>query len=124
MANERSSVVTIGNKEYELILTTKATKEIAKKYGGLSKLGENLLKEESFDKAITEIVWLITLLANQSIEIKNLVEGKKESLLTENVVELLTTPYDIGLFKDAITECLVKGTKREVESEEEKPKNQ
>ena len=37
--DERSSVITIGGVEYELLLTTKATKEIAKRYGGLEKLG-------------------------------------------------------------------------------------
>ena len=31
MANERSAIIKIGDKEYELLLTTKATKEIAKK---------------------------------------------------------------------------------------------
>ena len=40
MADERSAVIKIGDTEYELLLTTKATKEIAKKYGGLSNLGE------------------------------------------------------------------------------------
>jgi len=35
MDKERSSLITIGGKEYRLILTTKATKEIAKRYGGL-----------------------------------------------------------------------------------------
>ena len=34
MDKDRSSLITIGGKEY-LILTTKATKEIAKRYGGL-----------------------------------------------------------------------------------------
>ena len=38
MENERSSVINIGGKEYELLLTTKATKEIAKRYGGLENL--------------------------------------------------------------------------------------
>lgn len=35
MANERSAVITIGGNDYELLLTTKATKEIAGRYGGL-----------------------------------------------------------------------------------------
>ena len=34
MDNERSAVIKIGDKEYELILSTRATKEIAKRYGG------------------------------------------------------------------------------------------
>ena len=72
MTDERSARITIGGQEYELILTTKATKEIAKRYGGLSNLGEKLMKSENFEMALDEIVWLITLLANQSVLVHNL----------------------------------------------------
>ena len=65
MDNERSSGISIGGQEYEMLLTTKATKEIAKRYGGLSNLGEKLMKTENFEMALDEVVWLITLLANQ-----------------------------------------------------------
>ena len=63
MDNERTAVITIGDEEYTLLLTTKATKEIAGRYGGLENLGEKLMKSENFEMAIGEIVWLITLLA-------------------------------------------------------------
>ena len=33
MNKERSAAITIGGKEYELVLTTRATKEIAGRYG-------------------------------------------------------------------------------------------
>lgn len=119
--SERSSTIVIGGKEYELLLTTKATKEIAKKYGGLSNLGDELVRSESPEDALGEVIWLITLLANQPILIHNLQdkEHQKEPL-TEDVVELLTTPTDLAEFKDAITECLYKGMKRNVVSEEQK----
>ena len=121
MADERSSVITIGGKEYELLLTTKATKEIAKKYGGLSNLGDKLVKSENYEDAIGEIVWLIVTLANQPILIFNYKNKDNEKpLLTEDEVELLTTPQDIANFKDAITEALLKGTKRNIESVEVK----
>ena len=121
MADERSSVITIGEKEYELLLTTKATKEIAKKYGGLSNLGDKLVKSENYEDAISEIVWLIVTLANQPILIFNYKnKGNEKSLLTQDEVELLTTPQDIANFKDAITEALLKGTKRNIESVETK----
>ena len=121
MADERSSVITIGGKEYELLLTTKATKEIAKKYGGLSNLGDKLVKSENYEDAIGEIVWLIVTLANQPILIFNYKnKGNEKPLLTEDEVELLTTPQDIANFKDAITEALLKGTKRHIESAEVK----
>ena len=41
---DRSQVITIGGEEHKLILTTKATKDITKRYGGLEKLGDKLLK--------------------------------------------------------------------------------
>lgn len=120
MDNERTATITIGDEEYTLLLTTKATREIAGRYGGLENLGEKLMKSENFEMAIGEIVWLITLLANQSILIHNLKdkEHPKEPL-TEDVVELLTTPLDLAGYKTAITEALYKGTKRNVESEKD-----
>ena len=119
--DERSTVITIGGKEYELLLTTKATKEIGKKYGGLSDLGDKLMKAENFETAIDELIWLITLLANQPILIHNLQNpDDKKDLLEPEAVELFTTPYEIAGFKEAIMDCLMKGTKRDVESEPEK----
>jgi hypothetical protein len=40
--------------------------------------------------ALDEIVWLITLLANQGILIDNRMNQEKKPLLTEEDVELLT----------------------------------
>ena len=120
MDNERTAVINIGDEEYTLLLTTKATKEIAGRYGGLENLGEKLMKSENFEMAIGEIVWLITLLANQSILVHNLKDKEHpKELLTEGVVELLTTPLDLAGYKTAITEALYKGTKRNVESEKD-----
>ncbi|HBL84692.1 MAG: hypothetical protein A2Y17_11200 [Clostridiales bacterium GWF2_38_85] len=115
--DSRSANIVIGSEEYSLILTTKATKEIAKRYGGLQNLGDKLMKSENFELALDEIIWLITLLANQSILIQNLQNKEKKELLTEDIVELLTSPLDLASYKSAITESMFKGTKRNVESE-------
>ncbi len=124
MADERSSKITIGGAEYEMLLTTKATKEIAGRYGGLSNLGEKLMKSENFEMALDEIVWLITLLANQSVLVHNLKNpSKKRELLTEEAVELLTSPFELSDYKNAIMDAMYKGTKRNVESEDEPSKN-
>lgn len=124
MDNERASLITVGGEEYHLILTTKATKEIAKRYGGLENLGEKLMQAENFEMALDEIVWLITLLANQSVLIDNRLKGEKRKLLTEEDVELLTSPLELATYKDAIMEAMFKGTKRNIESEETDPKNE
>lgn len=119
MDTERSAIVDIGGEEHRLILTTKATKEIAARYGGLENLGSKLMKSENFEMAIGEIVWLITLLANQAILIHNFRNpDNRQELLTEETVELLTTPLDLATYKEAITEAMVKGAQRNIQSEE------
>ena len=71
---------------------------------------------ENFKQATA--VWLITLLANQSVLIHNLhhPEDKKEPL-TQDAVELLTSPFELAEYKEAIMEAMYKGTKRNIESE-------
>ena len=49
MDHERSAVIQIGGTDYEMILTTRATKEIAGRYGGLENLGQKLMKSENFE---------------------------------------------------------------------------
>jgi len=118
MIDERKAVINVGGEDYELLLTTRATKEIAGRYGGLENLGDHLMKSENFEMAIGEIVWLISLLANQSILVHNLKhKDSPKELLTEEMVELLTVPADLATYKSAIMEALLKGTKRNVESE-------
>ena len=118
MTTERTANINIGGDEYTLLLTTKATKEIAGRYGGLENLGDKLMKSENFEMAIGEIVWLITLLANQSILVHNLKhKDAPRELLTVDMVELLTVPADLATYKSAIMDALLKGTKRNIESE-------
>ncbi len=124
MEEERSSLIEIGGMEYQLILTTKATKEIAKRYGGLENLGDKLMKPESFEMALDEIVWLITLLANQGVLIHNLQnKNDRRELLTEQEVELLTSPFELATYKETIMKAMYRGTKRNIESEETSTKN-
>ena len=124
MENERAALITIGGKEYELVLTTGATKQIAKRYGGLANLGDKLMKVENFENALDELIWLIALLANQSILIHNFQNPEdKRDPLTEEAIELLTSPHELAVYKDAIMESMFRGTKRFVESEPDPEKN-
>ncbi len=124
MESERATPISIGGKTYELVLTTRATKEIAKRYGGLASLGDKLMKAENFESALDELIWLIALLANQSILIHNFQHPEeKRELLTEEAIGLLTTPTDLSDYKDAIMDSMLRGTKRFVESEPHPEKN-
>ncbi len=117
--NDRGTTVNIGGEEYEMLLTTKATKEIAKRYGGLENLGDRLMSTENFEQALDEIVWLIVLLCNQPIEIHNLKSEDKKPLLTAEELELLTLPADLAKYKDAIMAAMTKGTNRVIQSEDD-----
>lgn len=65
-------------------------------------------------------IWLITLLANQSILVHNITDKEHpKDLLTEDEVEILTSPFELAGYKAAITAAMHAGTKRNVESEED-----
>ena len=117
-AVERSASITVGGKDYELLLTTRATREIAGRFGGLENLSDTLMAAENFEQSLADLIWLITLLANQSILVHNLTHlDDQQTLLTEEAVELLTVPGDLVDYKDAIAESLTRGTKRNIMSE-------
>ena len=123
MDSDRSTSITIAGTEYALLLTTKATKEIAKRYGGLQNLGDKLFAgQDNFEEGLDQILWLITLLANQSVLVHNYqFPNDKQDLLDTETLELMTSPYDLLGYKDAILACMNKGTRREVEGEETNP---
>lgn len=57
------------------------------------------MKSENFEMALDEIVWLITLLSNQSVLIYNLKhKDSPKELLTEEEVELLTSPLELSTY--------------------------
>lgn len=111
------AVVVIGAQSYELILTTRATREIAARYGGLENLGEALETSEDFAHTLGEVIWLITLLANQSVAIHNLQHpDDQRPELTVETVELLTVPADLADYRGAIAAALQHGTRRAIET--------
>lgn len=114
----RSATVSIGGTDYELVLTTKATRLIAERYGGLEHLGNALETSDDLGKTLGEVIWLITLLANQSIQIHNLRHpDNKRPELSEDEVELLTVPADLADYRGAIAEALQRGTRRDILTE-------
>ena len=117
MDTERKSNITIDGMEYPLLLTTRAVKQISERYGGMQELGSKLANLEQSDMALGEVIWLICVLANQQImidRIKNPANVREP--LTEEYVELMTTPLQLADFNAAILEAFLRGTVRNVES--------
>ena len=121
----KSATITIAGQEYELVLTTRATRLIAQRYGGLEHLGQALETSEDMDKSLGEVIWLIALLANQSVQIHNLTHpDDKCPELTAEAVELLTVPADLADYREAIAQALQRGTRRAIMTETPGPKGQ
>ena len=70
-------------------------------------------------KLFDDVVWLIELLANQSILQYNFLHKKSpKELLTKEEIELFCDPAQFVQFKDAILDALLKGSARNIISED------
>lgn len=116
--DDNKAYITIDGKQYRLNMSNYATKQIAKRFGGLDKLGDIVMNRNGDTAlAIEEVIWLITLLANQDIMLQNLRGKTNTPLLSPEYVELATSPKDLISFNDALTACMIEGVGRTVESE-------
>ena len=116
--DSRATYLVLGKEKIPLLLTLKATREIATRYGGLEELGNNMLESMDLNGMIDEIVWLIVVLANQCILIENLENKTNKPLLTADELELKMDPYEMTSYREAILAALQAGQKQYVQSEE------
>ena len=119
MEENKTPVINIGGTEYELCFTLNAAKAIAEKYGELENVGEALFEKENMMQLFDDVVWLVELLANQGIKQYNFThkEAPKE-LLTAEEIGLFCNPVQFVEFKDAILGALLKGSMRNILSED------
>lgn len=115
---DRGVKITLGDEEYYLLLTTGATKEICKRYGGLENLGDKLMAGEKLDDALDEVAWLLITLVNQGIAYENKKYGANKTPLTAADIDLFTAPAELVGYRPAITEAINKGMTRNIISEE------
>ena len=109
---DRSVPVVIDGKNHELLLTSKAVDVLAKRYGGIENIGDF-----AQGAGVAEIIFVLTLLANQSTLVYNLRhKDAPRELLVEEEVALLTSPFELAGFKGQIMEAMTKGMKRNVQS--------
>lgn len=118
---ENNAKITLNGKEYPLLLSTYALKKIGEKFGDIEKLGDALTADGNTVDALNNVIWLITLLANQPILIYNRAHvGEEQPLLTEEDLELMTTPADLGVMQYAVKIAIERGSSRSVFSENSK----
>ena len=114
---DRSTKITVRDKEYELILSVAAVKKIVSRFGGLEKIGD-AIHNASYEEKIDIFVWLICLMGNQGIALYNFENpDDKMDLWTEEYLEMVLTPADILENQPAIMEAMTQGAKRNIKSQ-------
>ena len=117
----RIGEIEIAGKLYPLNFSTKAAKEIAKRYGGLENI-EDAFSGKAVDAMMDEIVWLLSLLIAQGVAYKRIVKGEEVKGITADELEVVLGVADMTDIKDKIMNAMLGGMKREVEVEID-PKN-
>jgi hypothetical protein len=116
---EYAAKITLFGREYALILTTGALKEIGERYGGIDKLGE-VLENVDVTRQLDDVIWLLMTLANQSVKIHN-------KLCHDDDVWALLTPEDFALVElfqltemvAPLSQAMGAGLKRKIGSEDD-----
>lgn len=111
--------VELGGQEFELVLSTLATKHISEKYGGLDKMGKAITTAAGKD--LDGIMWLLAELINGGITRENVLKGTQRPLVDANTLAAITTPGDLVQLREAIPAVIVRDTGRTVKVDP--PKN-
>lgn len=123
---DRTAYINIGKKAYPMRFSLGASIEIGKKFGDLQKMGDRM-SQDSLDKQVGVIVWILELFIKQGCAYKNLFEADtptpenapvKDGKYIPPTTEEIELAVDIQEAKTKIFECISGGNKREVEAKE------
>ena len=115
---DRMTTAEIGGKKYKLLFSLAAAKEVCKKYGSLDKIGDNLMQGAN-EAAIESLSWILSLLIEQGRRALELEGDTSQPKLTAEKIESLLTLGDIPALIPTVRECITRGTKRNIHTEDE-----
>jgi hypothetical protein len=106
----------IENKNYTLMFNLNVMQEIQEEYGTLEKWGE-LTDGKSGEVNVKALIFGLTAMMNEAIEIKNEEEGTNECLLSKKQVGRLITKAGIEKSANKLNEAIVESTKSDAKNE-------
>lgn len=104
---EDGGEITIRGKVYPLLFNVTALKEVGAKYGDIEGLSEKL--KADYTEALAVTSWVIALLIQQGIALRNFDTGANDKGLTQAEVELLMKPREIINQQDVVIRAINDG---------------
>ena len=102
----------VEDKKYQLIFNLNVMQEIQEEYGTISAWGD-LTDGKSGEVNIKALIFGLTKMINEAIDIKNDEEGLNEPLLTEKQVGRIITKVGVQKSAEKLNKAIVEGTKNE-----------
>lgn len=106
----------VEGKTYQLIFNLNVMQEIQEEYKTLEKWGE-LTDGKSGEVNVKALIFGLTAMINEAIEIKNDEEDLKEPLLTKKQVGRIITKAGIEKSAEKLNQAIVEGTKSDSKNE-------
>ena len=116
MEHDRNAKIEIGGQAFELILTTRATKEIAGRYGGLENLGqihsaviqlENAVsgeKEGTLEQGARELTFSLKSISDQDALLETSADAKEMQTLFQKIAETQNEMLTAGQVMETVSE--------------------
>ena len=105
----------VEDKKYQLVFNLNVMQEIQEEYGTLGKWGE-LTDGKSEEVNVKALIFGLTQMINEAIEIKNEEENTNEPLLTKKQVGRIITKAGVQKSAEKLNEAIVESTKSDLKN--------
>ena len=112
----RITELEIAGKKYPLNFSTKAAKEVAKRYGDIANI-DKAFKDKTTDEMMDEAIWILALLIDQGVTYKKIIDDEVIKGLSTEELEVVMGVADFANLKTTILGAMTAGMSREVEVE-------
>ena len=116
--NELGRKIRIGKKRHTLTFTTLAYSDVLDRYGSIEAMGEKI-ENMSEAESIKELAWLIALLCNSTIKIREYEDSKKYKKITTEEVLLAMRPMEVLAAYEQIVAAINDGLRVTEDEDEE-----
>ena len=103
------------NEKYQLMFNLNVMEEIQEEYGTLEKWGE-LTDGKSGEVNVKALIFGLTCMMNEAIDIKNDTEGLKEPFLTKKQVGRIITKVGLEKSAEKLNEAIIESTKSDAKN--------